>query len=222
MPGFSDHEVVFLETKTQANRHKPVRRKILLWNQADLSAIRSDIKTWSSDFTKRHTTSTPVETIAVELHNKLTETIETHVPSKMSSVRCNQPWFNTHAKRACRRKARAHKKARRTNQQRDWDYFRRKKRDAQQTCRQVYNKYLTNLVSSAADGNKRLGALVKSKRRDQLGVAPLKDGNQIHPDPRTKANLLNRQFASVFVQDDGITTPAPWVRVLTPPWQTSL
>ena len=150
-----------------------------------------------------------LKVIASELNEKLNHTIESHVPSKMSSVRCSQPWFNTHTKRACRRKARAYRKARRTNKKRDWDYFRLKRREAQHVCRHTYNRYVADLVHSAADGNKRLGSLVKSKRCDQLGVAPLKDGNLIHPDPRTKANILNRQFASVFVQDDSTSSPVP-------------
>ena len=36
MPGLSDHDIVFVETSSCALRHKPARRKILLWKHANL------------------------------------------------------------------------------------------------------------------------------------------------------------------------------------------
>ena len=35
-----------------------------------------------------------------------------------------------------------------------------------------------------------------------MGGAPIKDNDQLHSDPITKASLLNAQFRSVFVKDD--------------------
>ena len=46
-----------------------------------------------------------------------------------------------------------------------------------------------------------LGALIKLKQHDHLGVAPLKEGSIIYCDPIQKANILNRQFISVFTDD---------------------
>ena len=42
-------------------------------------------------------------------------------------------------------------------------------------------------------------------RFDQTGVAPLKHGNFLLSDPNSKANILNRQYTSVFT-DDGATS----------------
>ena len=35
-----------------------------------------------------------------------------------------------------------------------------------------------------------------------MGVAPIKSEGKLHSDPTDKANLLNQQFKSVFVQED--------------------
>ena len=43
MPGLSDHDIVFVETSLRALRHKPVRRKILLWKHANFDDIRLKI-----------------------------------------------------------------------------------------------------------------------------------------------------------------------------------
>jgi hypothetical protein len=40
-----------------------------------------------------------------------------------------------------------------------------------------------------------------------MGVSPLKEGGFLHVDPMTKANILNRQFTSVFSNDDGSALP---------------
>jgi DNA-binding NarL/FixJ family response regulator len=119
MPGLSDHDVVFLEMSARAYRQKPPSRKILLWKRANLDDIRSSISTWADDYVNKHNTSTPVEILASDLQQALDKVIDDHVPSKMSSSRYSQCWFDTSTKRTCRKKARAFKKARRTNKERD-------------------------------------------------------------------------------------------------------
>ena len=206
-PGLSDHDIVFTDIEVKAQRRKPVQHKILLWKRADFDAIRCRVKKWSDQYTTKHSTSTPVEQLANEMQQELENVVADLVPSKLSSTRGGQPWFNTQTKRAIRRKRRAFKKARRTNKDRHWARFRKLKRETQKTCRQAYNKYVYDIVNSEPGGNKKLGALVKSKRSDQLGVAPLKENGITHTDPKQKANVLNRQFTSVFTNDDGSAMP---------------
>ena len=119
LPALSDHDVVFADINARAIRRKPVRRKILLWNRADLPDIRSRVSQLSLDYTTKFSTTTPVETLADNLQNELEMIISDCVPSKFTTTRPNQPWFNTATKRAVRRKGRAFKKARRTNKVKD-------------------------------------------------------------------------------------------------------
>ena len=49
--------------------------------------------------------------------------------------------------------------------------------------------------------------MVKSLWCDQLGVSPLKEDYNLHSDPKTKANILNHQFASVFTLEDNALSP---------------
>jgi hypothetical protein len=207
MPGLSDHDIVYMDMNVKATRQKPVRHKIFLWKRADFNSIRSVTKEWSNNFISAHTTSTPVEDLADEIQHFLDKILEEQVPSKFATTRFNQPWCNTVTKRICRRKARAYKKARRTKKSCDWSRFNRLKKEAQATCRQRYNQYLSSIINSDPGGNKRLGALIKAKRCDQTGVAPLREGNLVHSDPKAKANILNRQFASVFTDDRATQLP---------------
>ena len=81
------------------------------------------------------------------------------------------------------------------------------KRATQKNCQEAYNNYLIKTLTSDPNGNKRLGALIKSKQHDHLGVAPLKEGNIIYCDPIQKANILNLQFISVFTDDTKTSIP---------------
>ncbi len=209
LPALSDHDVIYVDVNVRAYRRKPVRREILLWKRANFDVIRERLQNWSDQFTAQFSVSTPVEALADAIQHELESVIKDCVPTKVSSSRHNQPWFNSNTKRATRRKARAYKKARLTNRDRDWARFKRLKRESQKTCRQAYNKYVYDIVHTdpASRRNKKLGALVKSKRCDQMGVAPLKVGSFVHSDPKRKANILNNQFTSVFSADDGSPVP---------------
>ena len=51
---------------------------------------------------------------------------------------------------------------------------------------------------------KRFCSFIKSLRKDNSGVAPLKDRGKMHADPLDKSNILNRQYDSVYTwEDDG-------------------
>ena len=130
-----------------------------------------------------------------------------NVPSKLSTRRLEQCRTTTLTKCMCRRKARAFRKARQTKKSRDWERYLILKRATQKTCREAYNNYLIKTLTSDPNGNKRPGALIKSKQHDHLGVAPLKEGNIIYCDPIQKANTLNRQFISVFADDTKTSIP---------------
>ena len=130
-----------------------------------------------------------------------------NVPSKFSTRRLEQCWTTTLTKRMCRRKARSFRKARQTKKSRDWERYLILKRATQKTCREACNNYLIKTLTSDPNGKKRLGALIKSKQHDYLGVAPLKESSIIYCDLIPKANILNRQFISVFTDDTKTSIP---------------
>ena len=83
----------------------------------------------------------------------------------------------------------------------------------QSKIRQAYNNYLQNILGLSEEGNdtdeknsgfvpKKLFSLIKNARQDAQGVSPLKDPstNSTSSQNKEKANILNRQFQSVFSQ----------------------
>ena len=173
----------------------------LLWKHANFDDIRLKISNWMRDFISSNTTFTPVENLATIITDSLSKIVSDNIPSKFSTRRIEQCWTTTLTKRMCPPKARAFRKARQTKKSRDWERYLILKRATQKTCQEAYNNYLIKTATSDPNGNKRLGAVIKSKQHDHLGVAPLKEGNIIYCDPIQKANILNRKFTSVLTDD---------------------
>ena len=171
--GNSDHDIVLFDTTITATRPKPPRRKILLWKKADIQGIRDDL----SDLLSITNLNDPsIEDSWDRLKSKIQTSIENRVPSKMTTSRITHPWMNTEIKRFICRKQRAHKKARRSNQKRDLDRYKRIQKEVQYQIRKGNKKYLVDTVShDFKDDSKKFWAFVKNKGEEATGVAPLKN-----------------------------------------------
>jgi len=208
LPGVSDHDIVLVQAQTSATRTKPPRRKILLWKDVDTDTMNTAVQNFSTDFIARHTTSTNISTLWQTFRDFVDCTIQSHVPSKMSSTRFSQPWITRKAKRLSRRKKRAYIRARTTHSEADTKLFEDAKKDMRHECRRAHNSYVRNMVTT--DRNpKKLYSFIKGKRCDSSGVSPLKSNGVTHADAATKAAILNNQFSSVFTVEDKTTIPSP-------------
>ena len=85
-------------------------------------------------------------------------------------------WMNTEIQRIIRRRQRAHKKARHSNQKRDIDRYKQLQKEVQYQIRKAHKKYLVDTVShDFKDDSKKFWAFVKNKGEEATGVAPLKN-----------------------------------------------
>ena len=86
----------------------------------------------------------------------------------------------------------------------------------QKAERQAYWRHIENLIEIGdpeKDQNpgkqKRFWSYIRSLRKDNCGVAPLKENGKMHVDPKDKANILNRQYESTFTREDTSNIPQP-------------
>ena len=137
-----------------------------------------------------------------EISNGISNIMNTHVPSKMSSTRFSLPLILK------RRKQRYYNRARNSRTEHDWQKYKDCKRKMQSNCRKAYAEYMSSIVcADYQNGNrKKLWSYVKSLRRD-CGVAPLKNDGVMYTENNAKANILNQQFSSVFTREDIQTMP---------------
>lgn len=199
VPGVSDHEGVLASTLVKARYRRPTKRKIYLWDKSDIPTIQQHMSSFVREFLQNYSIYTPVEEMWLAFKSKCVHILDNVVISKWTSERFSQPWITRTVKSISRQQKRAHKRARQTNSNRDWSRYHCLRTKAQKTCRQAYHDYLDSIISDdGKNQSKRLYSVVKSKRQDSSGVAPLRRGGIMHNDAKVKASILNDQFVSVF------------------------
>jgi hypothetical protein len=70
-----------------------------------------------------------------------------HIPSKMTSQRFSQAWIDKEVKQLSRKKKRCYQKVKKSGIVRDWNKFKKIKKETQSTCRRTYNSYISNMLS---------------------------------------------------------------------------
>ena len=209
LPGLSDHDVVYVEStlKPQVSKSKP--RDINLYKKANWDNFR-DFMGKYRDHVLSHT-YTDVESLWTEFRDKISEGTSSFVPSKRIKGKNKLPWVNINIKRLIRKRDKLYHKQRKSNKQEDIQHYKNIKHLVQRKMRQAHNTYIDSILgimeSHIADNEvsptqtyvpKKLFTLLKHAKRDSCGVSPLKEGGNLCSLPTEKANILNRQFHSVF------------------------
>lgn len=86
----------------------------------------------------------------------------------------------------------------------DWEKYKILKRATQKECRNAHWTYVNESLSNSLEEgkNKSFWKYIKSKRNDNVGVSALRKNGQLHQDSKSKAEILNDQFKSVFTKQD--------------------
>jgi hypothetical protein len=81
----------------------------------------------------------------------------------------------------------------------------------QKKIRNSYWDYMNNIICDETEHKhgttKRFWGFIKSLKNDSCGVAPLRDDGVLKSNPKEKAEVLNKQFSSVFTNDTNSSYP---------------
>ena len=198
LAGVGDHEIISHNIVLKPFFKKPAKRKILLWSKADESVLLAETKSLKEKLFKLFDCKSNVIEIWEFIKKEIENIIETNVPSKLTTSRQHQPWIDTKTKRLLRRKQKWYQKAKQSNDPNIWKKFKKIKTTTQRTCRQTHNSHLNSIFHND-NSNKKLFSYIKNLRQENVGVPDLKSetGFPIR-DPAKKAELIHRQFDSVF------------------------
>merc|ERR1712112_452987 len=89
--GISDHEAVIVTNSFQLRHQKQPRRKIFLWNRANIPQMKTAANDFCTDFTAswgQADTNLDVNEMWSLIKSNLVNILETNVPSKLSSSPC--------------------------------------------------------------------------------------------------------------------------------------
>ena len=143
--------------------------------------------------------------------HSLHESIKRHIPSKVLGNRRNIPWMTKSIKRKINRKRRLYKKSKRSNSPRVQKQFRKLRKEIQNELKHEHNKYIQSLFEDKESDSKehqhsiskRFWSYIKGRRKDNVAISTLREGNQETNNQEEMANILNRQYESVFTDDSG-------------------
>ena len=131
--------------------------------------------------------------------NRISETIQksmdTNIPSKMTSSKPSLPWINNTRKRNIRKKRKLYDKARKTGSFKLWDKLRKSRRKNDRYMRKPHREHVKNIRDSLkSDNTKPSWNYVKFLRRNVFDISPLSSAGRIISSPKEKAEVLNEYF----------------------------
>jgi len=212
VPGLSDHDgMVVTDTNILPSVTKTVNRKIPLYKSANWDSIHEKANLFKSDYLQSCDSDT-VEANWNKIKSFINNLMSDDIPHKTINGRNRLPWFDRSAKSLVRKKQKLYNRARNTQRQEDWDAYHRVRYALQKYLKDKKNAHVNNILVTAMEkkNTKPFWNYVKALRRDNVGTAPLLDEGTLRSDPTERAEILGRQFESVFVDDTdlgGIPTP---------------
>ena len=113
----SDHDIVLYDSAHEVVRTRQPRRKILLWKNVDKESTKQTCVELCHSF--HGSTFSSVDDMWTFFKTVLLGIPDSNIPSKTSSTRFTHPWISTKDRHLSRRKARAYRKAKNTNNMKD-------------------------------------------------------------------------------------------------------
>lgn len=202
LPGISDHEGVLLEFAAKQQRKKQASRQVPLYNSADWVSLRASTSVLVSSILATYTEDSATEDIWTSFKTGILELVKKHVPHKMTRSKLCHPWIDGKLKRLIRKRDRLYKQWKKSGNLETAAKCKKLKHQIQKQLRQAYWRHITNVVADQTTNKrgptKNFWAYIKSLRTDSVGVSPLMENGKLITDAKEQAELLNRQFQSVF------------------------
>ena len=134
--------------------------------------------------------------------------IDQNVPHKLTSSKLNLPWFTRTQRRLCRKKHKLFKKAKKTNKTDHWTTYKSFRKTVRKNLKEARNSYISNTLKNSLNENpKAFWSYIKKLNNNSVGVSDLLSNDKLYSDGKTKANILNDQFFSVFTNEDTSQIP---------------
>lgn len=208
--GKSDHDVVIFDYHCYLDYSK--KKKKFMFNKADYEKMRNKLtlENWSNNFVNSMKEK-PVEMIWHSIKSKTLELRNEFVPCQIPSDYKNKGSIpiSKQSRDAIRKKHKCHRawmstKSKESSDKARQDYTKERNK-VKSLLRKDKMKFERNIALQAKTNPKAFWAYTRSQLKTKCGVAPLlrnpKDKESMEFNDTEKANILQRQFTSVFTRE---------------------
>lgn len=158
---------------------------------------------------------TDMEGLWTKFRDKVTAVMKRFIPQKMlRGKKIHKPWVNRKVKALQSKQKKLLVRKKKTKGSKHGKAYKAVKASVQREEKKVYWDYIDNLIEVVDDGSvapkqKRLWDLITSNRKDNTGVPPLKENGRLFSGTKYKADILGRQYESVYTHEDVTDIPEP-------------
>ena len=201
--GISDHDIVIMDSSIKPKFNKKKSRKVYRFTDENIASVRRGLELLNTKFLKSNPHFNSVDKNWSFFKTSIQQVVEKYVPSKMTSTRYHLPWMDKNLKKLSSNKHKLYNRAKSTGKSEDWDKFKLVKHQCQKERRASHNQYVADLLKTSYEEktSKKFWKYIKSRKTDNVEVQPLRSEGKLHSDDKDKAEILNKQFKSVFTKD---------------------
>ena len=205
-PGLCDHDLLITDFMSKPYKQKSAPKTCYKFSKADWPQMRDAASKLSTKIVKMKNEQETAETLWETFKKDLMDEIPNHIPTFRRKQNTSLPWLNRNLLRQTRKKKRLWNQAKRTK---NWTNFYAFQKEVKRNFEKAEQNYVNKTIMDGLEKNstKPFWRYVKAKKQDNIGVAPLRNtGGSLVTDSKKKAEILLKQFKSVFTPD---SNPSP-------------
>ena len=217
IPGISDHDIPFLHVSSRVVLNKKSPHKVFQYHKADFDAIVKTIDHFGHHLARNMQAQKigMLKRCGKALNKQFSNRwIRTSQLKPYPQKKQSPPWIDRPIKLAIRKRNRLFKRAQHTGNRTDREAYAEQRSKVQSMIWRSYWSHMEHKIvgddgEPTADIQKNFWGYIKATKKDRVGAAPLKNNNILFSDPKSKAEILNKQYQSVFTQEDPVNIPSP-------------
>ena len=196
----ADHDIVLVDLDTRAAIPKQTNTSRFIYSKADWIGMETELSSYVL-------IDGSVQERWDHFEGAIIAAMKKNIPYKPTASPRHKPWVTRELKTLLHMRNRKYKKSRNSKSPTAEIAYKKLKSKCQKLLRKCHNNYRESIFDTENAGSK-FWSYVKQKRTDSCSVAPLRENGVLVSDSAGKANILNKQYCSVFNPDNRGSEPS--------------
>ncbi|CAG2219754.1 unnamed protein product [Mytilus edulis] len=199
IPGISDHAIIITDTDIKPFYSKSNPRKVYTWARANWDEVNKDVDSLTTQIRKNIQNNQNINEAWLTFKKHLFACLDKNLPSKIVKSNNRLPWITHKFKKMRKKKQNSTTKPKKNY----WTNSAIIKKTCKREIRKAEHNYINNAIIEGMNKNntKPFWKYVKSRKQDNIGVAPLKrQGQLINDSKKSQIYWSNLRLSSQMKQ----------------------